>query len=353
MNVLLTCAGRRNYLVRFFQQALGQRGQVLACDSSASAPAFAEADRSFVVPPMDDPDYFDVLLSACREHRVRLLVSVNDLELTGLAQQATRFHDGGTIPVISSPQVIATCQDKWAAYRWLQAADIHTPKTYLSLVDARQALAAGTIAFPLLIKPRWGTSSIGIEYVENERQLELAHEWAKIQVTRTILASMSRAEPDRSVVIQEWLQGQEYGIDVVNDLSARYACTLARRKLVMRAGNTDRAVTVAEPRLEHLGKKLGQRLGHAGSLDCDVMATTAGLAVLDLNPRLGGGYPFSHLGGANLPAALLAWASGAEPDPAWFNSRPGVLACKYDDVVVMDRPEPVRTACRPLETAVQ
>src|SRR5580658_5119093 len=98
MNILLTCAGRRNYLVQYFKQALGKRGQVLACDSSTSAPALAEADQRFIVPPMDQDDYFDVLVSICRAQRVRLLLSVNDLELGGLARKASRFRDAGTFP---------------------------------------------------------------------------------------------------------------------------------------------------------------------------------------------------------------------------------------------------------------
>ncbi len=346
MNVLLTCAGRRNFLVRFFRDALAGAGKVLACDASAYAPAFAETAHRFVVPALDHPDYFGVLLNICREQRVRLLVSVNDLELDGLARHAGRFREVGTIAVISAPEVVATCQDKWAAYRWLVKAGLATPTTCLTLADTRQALAAGTMRFPLVIKPRWGSSSIGIERVEDARELELGYEWAKIQVGRSMFATLSKADRERTVLIQQFLQGQEYGIDVVNDLSGRYVSTLARRKLAMRAGNTDRAVTVAEPHLEHLGRQLGERLGHQGSLDCDIMATENGYQVLDLNPRLGGGYPFSHLAGADLPRTLVAWARGESPDPNWLKTSPGVVASKYDEVVVMDQPgldtDPVR-----------
>jgi carbamoyl-phosphate synthase large subunit len=336
MNVLLTCAGRRNYLVQYFKRALGGRGQVVACDSSASAPALAEADQPFIVPPIGQDDYFDVLLSICRAQRVRLILSVNDLELGGLAYRAAQFRAAGIFPVIASPQVIATCMDKWATFRFLQDADIATPRTYLSLADARQAVARGVIRFPLLIKPRWGSGSIGVELVENDRELELAHEWGQIRIRRTILAQLSRVDPENCLVIQELLTGQEYGLDVVNDLQGRYVATLARRKLVMRAGETDRAVTVVEPKVERLGRALGQRLAHVGSLDCDVLATEKGCFVLDLNPRFGGGYPFAHLAGADVPAALIAWANNEEPDPAWLRVRPGVLSSKYYGVVVMD-----------------
>jgi len=103
----------------------------------------------------------------------------------------------------------------------------------------------------------------------------------------------------------------------------------------MRFGNTDRAVTVSDPS-RTMGKAIGQRLAHLGSLDCDVMATGEGYAVLDLNPRFGGGYPFSHLAGANLrPRDRLGPRRGAEA--SWLRTRPGVLVSKYDGVVVMDQ----------------
>jgi pyridoxal phosphate-dependent aminotransferase EpsN len=337
MNILLTCAGRRSYLVRFFRKALGGRGHVVACDSSACAPALVEADRRFVVPAMDHPDYFEALVEICRDERVRLLFSPNDLELGGLARHTPRFLEAGTLPVVSAPAVLDICQDKWATCQFLERCQLASPKSYLTLADARSALERRTIRFPLLVKPRWGTSSIGVEIALNARELALAHEWGQIEVQRSILAKMSLADPERCLLIQEYVEGEEYGMDVVNDLTGRYACTLARRKLVMRAGNTDRAVSVAEPRLERIGRSIGQQLGHIGPLDCDLIATDKDCFVLDLNPRLGGGYVFSHLAGADLPAALIAWASGAEADPGWLSSQPGVMSAKYDDTIIVDR----------------
>lgn len=344
MNVLLTCAGRRNLLVRCFKKALGSRSRVLACDSSGSAPALVEAHKHFVVPPMEHPEYFDSLVAICREERVRLLLSVHDLELPGLAANVQRFRNVGTRAVVSSPEIVAMCQDKWAAFQWLRAHGIGTPMTYLSKTDVLAGLSAGEVAFPLLIKPRWGTSSTGIERVENERELELACEWVLIQLQRSFLWSWYRNAPEQRLIFQQWIAGEEYGLDVVNDLQGRYVATLARRKLVMRAGNTDRALSVADPKLDALGKTIGNRLQHIGPLDCDVMVKDRECYVLDLNPRKGGGYPFSHLAGANLPAALMAWAANEPVDPAWLKSTPGILVSKCDGYVIMG------DACRPGET---
>lgn len=336
MNVLLTCAGRRNYLVQFFQGALAGRGQVIACDSSGSAPALREADQAFIVPRMDHPAYFGELLAICKEHAVRLLVSPNDLELNGLSEHAPRFRAVGTFPVVATPQAIAICQDKWATFHWLRARRLDTPDTYLSLAEAQAALAEGALTFPLIIKPRFGTSSIGVELVENDRELALAHEWVQVQMRRTILAQWVQADSANSLLIQQCVRGQEFGMDIVNDLRGRHVCTLARRKLVMRAGNTDRAVTVSEPSLEQVGAVIGRELAHVGGLDCDAIRTEHGYCVLDLNPRFGGGYPFSHLAGANLPAALIAWANGEEPHPSWLRTAPGILSSKYDGVAIAE-----------------
>jgi len=339
MNILLTGAGRRNFLVQFFRDALAGRGQVIACDSSGSAPALAVADRHMVVPRMDAPDYCGAILEICRHHSVRLIVSVNDLEIPVLAEHAARFREVGAIPVVPSPEIVRMCLDKWASFLWLRERGIQTPNTCPTLDGANAALARGDLRFPLLIKPRWGTSSIGIETVENERELELAFAWSKIRLHRTAPGLLAQTDPDRAFVIQERLEGLEYGLDVVNDLQGIHRATLARRKLVMRAGNTDRAISVVDPALERLGATLGLHLAHLGSCDCDVLVTGQGSFVLDINPRLGGGYPFSHMAGANLPAALIAWADDAEPDAAGLRCQPGIVSVKSDRLTLA-APEP-------------
>lgn len=333
MNVLLTCAGRRNYMVGFFRSALDGRGRVYAADCSKDAPALHEADRAFVVPEIDHPDYIEHMLGLCRDHAVRLLVPLNDLELPGLARNRERFVAQGTIPMVSPPAVIDTCFDKWATARFLDSCGIPRPPTYLSVREAQAALARQEIELPIVIKPRWGSASIGIAYVDRADDLAPAHQLIKQQLAGTILAEASSQDLDAAVLIQQRLPGQEYSLDVVNDLDGRYVTTFARRKLAMRAGETDRAVTVVGPEFDQLGAIIGQQLRHTGNLDCDVFRVEDRLYVLELNPRFGGGYPFSHIAGADLPAALIAWASGAKPQPHWLRPRPGVTSAKTDRLV--------------------
>ncbi len=337
MNILLTCAGRRNYLVRYFQEALGGRGEVYAADSSTEAASLQEADKGFIVPAITHANYCDNIIAICQKYQVRLLISLNDLELSLLARQRERFLDAGTIPIISSPEVIDICFDKWLSLQFLKDNNLRLPKTYLSLAEAQQGLSEGNLVFPLVVKPRWGTASIGIEYPEDDEELELAYRLVKRRIGKTILADASATDFERSILIQERLHGQEYGMDVINDLDGHYVTTFVKRKLVMRAGETDRAITVKNEQLEHLGRVIGQKLKHVGNLDCDVFMNEEGCYVLEMNPRFGGGYPFSHTAGANLPAMLIAWVNHETPDPRWLVANPGVAASKCDRVVVVKK----------------
>jgi thioredoxin reductase/biotin carboxylase len=335
MNVLFTCAGRRSFWINAFKETLNNRGQVFACDSSPEAPALQAADKAFIVPQADAESYIEALLEICREHGVRLLIPALESELPHLAEHRSRFSAIGTVPLVSSPEVIAICYDKLETAKFLTCQGLSAPRTYSSLETAREALARGEIAFPLVIKPRWGVSSIGLEVAEDDQELELAFKAAKRQIARTFLAEVSATAPEHSILIQEHLSGDEYGLDIINNFQGRHACTFVKRKLRMRAGQTDRAVTVKDEKIEQIGRLIGEKLGHIGILDCDLFVGEKGCHIIDLNPRIGGGYPFSHMAGANLPAAFIAWLNGGQPDPKCFEIEPNLTVSRSDEYVVI------------------
>jgi len=338
MNVLFTCAGRRNYLLHYFRETLAGAGRVFAADARSDAPALAEADRGFIVPPVNSDHYIDRLIEICRSESVDVVIPLNDLELPSLAHSIDLFASEGIRIVISNPEVIETCFDKWKTIEFLTNCGLQTPRTTLTLEEAKTALLGKEIRFPLVVKPRWGSASIGIEFPEDHRELELAYELARLKLERSILAEASKADRDRAILIQEKLRGQEYGLDIVNDLDGNHVTTIVKRKLGMRAGETDRAVTVFDERLIALGRTIGEKLRHVGNLDCDVFVDNTSAYVLEMNPRFGGGYPFSHEAGSNLPRAILAWARGECTDPLWFQVQPDIITAKCDRLVQVATP---------------
>ncbi|MFO7568624.1 MAG: ATP-grasp domain-containing protein [Smithellaceae bacterium] len=334
MNVLLTCAGRRNYLVEYFKQAVGARGRVLAADQSPSAPALQAADEAYVMPGVFDPGYVEQLLTICKSRQVGLVIPLNDLELPVLAENKARFCSESIIVVVSDAAVVNTCFDKYQTLAFAQKNGIVVPPSYFSPLEARQALDSGALAFPLVVKPRWGSASFGVEVCYDEDELTHVFELAKKRLVRSFVAKLS-TNMEQCLLIQPIISGQEYGLDVVNDLAGRHVCTFVKKKLAMRSGETDKAVSIEYPELFEIGRNIGMRLGHVGNLDLDVCGDDNGLFLIDMNPRFGGGYPFSHMAGANVPAALLAWAEGKQPDPSWLTISPGVTASKYSKLITV------------------
>ncbi len=333
MNILFTCAGRRNYLINYFKEALAGRGKVLASDMQDSAPAMIDADESFVVPVIYEPDYLESIKKIIVEKKVNAVISLNDLELPILSAGKEDIERLGAKVIVSDERVINVAFDKWETARFVESIGLRSPKTYINLSDAKKALADGELQFPLVIKPRWGSASIGIEFPEDMEELELSYKLLEIRLSRSILAEASKEDLSRSIMIQEKINGDEYGIDVLNDFNGSYVGTFARKKLSMRSGETDKAVTVIDPGIEAIGKKIGQQLKHIGNLDCDIFEENGAFYVLELNPRFGGGYPFSHEAGINTAAIYINWLDGIDDITAYNNYAADLMFSKCDRLI--------------------
>lgn len=329
MNILFTCAGRRTYLLKYFKENLAESDKVVATDMQLSAPALQVADVKLQVPAVYDPEYVNVTLNICKEQKIDALLSLNDLELPILAENKTRFEELGVKVIVSSPEVIDIAFDKYKTALWVESLGLVAPKTYVRLEDAKKALAAGEIEFPLFMKPRWGSGSIGLESIADMEELDIYYNLLMKKIKKTILATASVG--DEYIMIQEKLTGSEFGLDVMNDLNGKNVAVSVKQKLAMRAGETDKAVTVDLPEVREMGYKIGEALGHIGNLDVDIMQRADGAyCVLELNPRFGGGFPFSYEAGVNMPKAIIQWVKGEEVDPQMLQPEYGRMFSKND-----------------------
>lgn len=278
--------------------------------------------------PAGEDGFVDRLLEICREFNVRFLCSLHDWEAPFIAQASERLRDIGVIPVVSELSVLHTCLDKYATYEFGMREGIRVPKTAPGKDSAFQQIEQGLLDFPLIVKPRRGQGSVCIETVFSGDELRSACLLAERKLSRTASNNLLMKSGEENLIIQELVSGTEYGLDVVNDLRGNFAACFVKRKLAMRAGETDAAETVDSPVLESFGKAIGEKLGHIGLLDLDVVMDRHGPCLLEANPRFGGHYPFSHEAGADIPAALISWSQGREPDPAWLHVNAGVRCIK-------------------------
>lgn len=329
MNILFTCAGRRTYLLKYFKENMSAEDKVVATDMQLSAPALQAADVKLQVPAVYDPKYIDITLNICKEQKIDALISLNDLELPILAENKAKFEELGVKVIVSDPEVIDIAFDKYKTAQWVESIGLNAPKTYVTLASAKEALAKGEIAFPLFMKPRWGSGSIGLETIDDMEELDIYYHLLMKKIKKTILATASVG--DEYIMIQEKLTGKEFGLDVMNDLQGNNVAVSVKQKLAMRAGETDKAITVNIPEVYEMGRKIGENLKHIGNLDVDIMQRANGdYCVLELNPRFGGGYPFSYEAGVNMPKAIIQWVKGEKVDAGILKPEIGRMFAKND-----------------------
>lgn len=337
MNILFTCAGRRNYLINYFKEALNGNGKVVAADMQLTAPALVDADIAVEVSSIYDENYSNEIEAIVSKYQIKAIISLNDLELPILIKSKIKFEKLGAKLIVSNENVIDITFDKWKTFQFFNANNIPTPQTYISYQDAIKALELNKIQFPLIVKPRWGSASIGIDVVEDSKELEMAYNLQFIRIRRTILANASNEDINHSILIQEKINGLEFGMDIVNDFDSNYIGTFVRQKMSMRSGETDKAISVIDVRFEEIGKKIANELKHIGNLDCDVFDANGKLYVLELNPRFGGGYPFSHESGVNTVAMYISWIEGNHDVKKFINYKEGVMFSKCDRLLKLNK----------------
>lgn len=317
MNILILSCGKRNKVVRYFKDAVGAEGKVIATDCSQYAPALYDADSYYIVPRMTEPGYIDEIITICKNERIDGVLSLIDPELSLLAQYKKSFEAIGTTVIGSSYELCEMALDKWAMYNWLTEHGYRCAKTYVQFSVFQQALADGEVTFPVFVKPRFGSASLHISKAED---META-------------AFLFQHQPD--MIVQEFLNGQEIGADVYIDMfSGSVVAAFTKNKLMMRAGETDKAISFKDEELFALISHFVEESGYRAQIDMDIFKIGDEYYISEVNPRFGGGYPHAYECGVKTPQMIINNLSGQQNAPSIGEYRSDVVMMKYDSVVI-------------------
>lgn len=282
MNVLILSAGTRNKIVQYFKKELGQEGIVIATDMSTLAPAIYEADKYYIVPRMNAPEYLDIIIDICKREKITGVLSLIDPELSLISKNKKKFESVGTRVIESSYELCERSLDKMQMYDWLSNHGYKCARSYIDKEKFYSDIEEGRIKYPVFIKPVRGSASIAISKVFDNETVELlfAHE--------------------KDLMIQEFLNGQEIGADVYIDMiSGEVVSIFTKKKIKMRAGETDKAVSFKDEKLFRLIEKFVKEMGYLGQIDIDIFDVDGEYYISEVNPRFGGGYPHAYESGVN------------------------------------------------------
>lgn len=336
MNILLTSAGRRSYMIKYFKDALGSDGQVYASNSMYTY-TLSLADGYVISPYIYDNNYIDFIFSYCKKNAINCVIPLFDIDLPILSLNKDMFESNGIKIIVSDYEKTLICNDKWLTYNFLSSIGIRQKLSFINLNEILKRIEDGLISFPIVVKPRWGMGSIGIYIVDNLAELKVIYHKLKNDIFKTYLRFESEKDKDECIIMQEYINGQEYGIEILNDLNNNYVTTFAKKKVAMRSGETDIAETVHTDKFIDLAKNISCNLKHRSILDVDCIEdNNENIYVIEMNCRFGGQYPFTHNSGVNVPKQIIQWVNGLPTNLELLTQKNGVRSCKEIVPVVIE-----------------
>lgn len=319
MNILILSAGTRNKVVQYFKKELDGKGRVIATDCSNLAPAVYDADAFYLVPRITAPGYLDEILDICKKEKITGVFSLIDPELSMLAKERERFLAVGATPIISDYDLVETCFDKYRMYELLCKMQIPTGRCYLDKEQFYQVVEEGEISYPVFVKPVRGSASLHINKAGGREEIEVLYDLYD------------------DLMIQEYMDGQEYGADVYIDMiSGKCTSIFVKKKVKMRAGETDKSVSVKDERLFELIRGFVEECGFRGMIDIDIFEIGGQYYISEVNPRFGGGYPHAYACGVNMAASVVRNLAGQENKVEIGNYLENICMMKYNEIAIRD-----------------
>lgn len=317
MNILILSCGTRNKIVQYVKRELAGSGKVIATDMSPNAPALYEADGHYLVPRITEPGYVDLILDICKKESINGVFSLIDPELSLLAEHEEEFKRLGVTIIGSSYELCERTLDKWQMYEWLSDHGYACAKSYVEKEKFYKDIDAGRVSYPVFVKPVRGSASIAISKVDDKETVDLLFGHSE------------------GLLIQEYLKGQEIGVDCYIDMiSGELISVFSKKKLVMRAGETDKGVSFKDPKLFELVERFVKESGFRGQIDIDIFDCDGTYYISEVNPRFGGGYPHAYEAGVNHMKYIVRNLEGKTNVPEIGKYEEGIVMMKYNEIMI-------------------
>ncbi len=282
MRILLTNVGRRTYFIEYLNDLIKKNIDIeifVSDRTTRVASRFANISKFLVLPKVigNHNNYINSLLKKCYENKIDFIIPLSDLDLLPLSLNKSRFKKLDIDVLVSKPEVIKICENKFELNNFLKKNNIKFPINFKKHKD---------MIFPLISKPIGGSGSKNVFLFKKKDELP--------------------SKLDKKSIYQTFINGQEYGLDILNDLNGKFISYCLKKKIEMRSGETDKAFTLNNKQILKLSRKISKNLKHIGNLDCDLIINkNKSIYVIDFNCRFGGGYPFTHAIGLNFLEFLI------------------------------------------------
>jgi len=316
-NILFCSAGRRAALLKRIKQSLNARGNVLATEISSTAPALYFADKSYIIPKLRDVNYMSTLLGICERDKIKAITTLIDPEITVLARNRSFFEKRNILLLTPSIKTAKLCFDKYLMFEYLSGNNINTIKTYSDIKKFIFDCKKNIINFPVFIKPRCGSGSVGAKKVHSMDEMKFYY------------------YNESNVIIQEFMDGDDIDVDIYVDcISKEVISIFAKRKLETKIGGANKTISFKDERLFDIIQRINKKFNFYGPVDMDFFYKDNQYYLSEINPRFGGSYIHAHDSGTDYVPFIINNIQGIENTPVLGEYIDDTVMMMYDDIII-------------------
>lgn len=322
MNILMCSVGRRAELLKNFKNSMNEKGKIIATDLSPFAPALYFADQKYLVPKIDDPAYIDILLDICAKESIDTVTTFIDPEIEILAANRARFEQSDIEVLAPYTDTAKLCFNKYLMFQYLCEHGIPTVPTWGTLEEFDAAYKNGIINFPVFVKPRTGSGSVGINKISSYE----------------MLAEAMYKNPE--LIIQEFMEGIDVDVDVYIDTVTHEAVSaFSKRKIESRIGGASKTVSFKDEKLFRFVSNVVKHFQFNGPVDMDLFYKDNQYFLSEINPRFGGAYLHAYGAGIDFVKLIENNLNHRANEPTFGDYEEGVAMMMYDSVVIKKEEE--------------
>lgn len=317
MNYLFCSVGRRGELLKDFRKSIPKDSIMVAADNSRYAPALYLADKQYIVPRIDAPEYVDTIIEICKKEHIDALATFIDPEIELLSKNRSCFEKIGVEVLVPYEETAHLCFDKYKMFCYLKERGINTVETWETLKEFEIAFNSNTVNFPVFVKPRTGSGSVGARKVYTMEELTVA------------------MHTDPSLIIQEYMDCTDLDADVyIDTISHEAVSAFSKYKIETRIGGANKTVSFKDEKLFNFIQQLVREFKFNGPVDMDFFYKDGIYYLSEVNPRFGGAYLHAYGAGVDFIKLIENNLQGIINTPTFGNYEEGVVMMMYDSVVI-------------------
>jgi carbamoyl-phosphate synthase large subunit len=315
VKILITSAGSTNgvNVIKALKEQKELKLFLIACDMNPLAAGFYMADKYFVVPKANNPNFIPTILKICKKERIQIIIPTFSFELPFFAKNKAIIEKEGIKMAISDYETFLITEDKLRTYEYFKKWEIPFPKVY-----TENEIKEKKVKFPVIIRPINASGSKDVVKVNNWEELYFFKKYIK------------------NNFVQEFVEGEEYTIDGINDLKGKMITASPRIRLETKGGLAVKSITVNSPQMVKFTKKIVEGFKIKGPFNVQCIKKGKEIKFIEVNSRFpSGGLPLTVKAGLNIPLILVKLLLGKKIKKPKI--KPNVVMTRYWDAIIIKK----------------